>query len=74
MNVKDELPAELPPTYVEDVNDVYDRLGGMEGLYEWAASSPDRLDKFYQWFLSKRLPNEVTGEAGGPILIQLKNV
>jgi len=63
-----------PPSYSEDVAEVYDRLGGWEGLLEWAQSSPDRLDKFYQFFLAKRLPNEVTGTEGGPILIQLKQV
>jgi len=61
-------------TYAEDVAEVYDRLGGWEGLLEWAQSSPDRLDKFYQYFLAKRLPNEVTGEGGGPLVIQLKQV
>jgi len=61
-------------TYAEDVGEVYDRLGGWEGLLEWAQSSPDRLDKFYQYFLAKRLPNEVTGEGGGPLVIQLKQV
>ena len=61
-------------TFAEDVAEVYEKLGGAESLLLWASSTPERLDKFYQYFLAKRLPNEVTGADGAPILIQLKQV
>ena len=59
--------------YVAAFDDVFDRLGGADGLYEWAAQSPENLREFYK-LIAKRLPNEVTGEGGGPLLIQLKQV
>jgi hypothetical protein len=65
--------SETAVDYVQAMDEVFDRLGGWEALFEWAQSSPDRLDKFYQ-LIAKRLPNEVTGEAGGPLLIQLKQL
>ncbi len=59
--------------YVHVMDEVFDRLGGADGLYEWAAQSPENLAKFYT-LIAKRLPNEVVGEAGGPILIQLRQL
>ena len=62
-----------PIKYVEAMDAVFDRLGGVDGLYEWAAQSPENLKEFYK-LIAKRLPNEVVGDEGGPILIQLKQV
>jgi len=62
-----------PVDYIQMVDEVFDRLGGADGLYEWASQSPDNLKEFYK-LIAKRLPNEVVGEAGGPLLIQLKQV
>jgi hypothetical protein len=66
-------PEETAVDYVQVMDEVFDRLGGADGLYEWAQMSPDNLKVFYQ-LVAKRLPNEVVGEAGGPLLIQLKQV
>lgn len=54
--------------YVAAFDEVFDRLGGADGLYDWAAQSPENLREFYK-LIAKRLPNEVTGEAGGPVRI-----
>ena len=61
---------ESPVDYVAAMDEVFDRLGGADALFEWAQLNPD---KFYA-MVTKRLPNEVTGEAGGPLLIQLKQL
>ncbi len=63
----------LPVDYVQAMDAVFDRLGGIEGLYEWASLSPENLKLFYQ-LIAKRLPNEVVGDGGGPLLIQLKQL
>jgi hypothetical protein len=59
--------------YGQEVDQVYDRLGGADWLYEWAQMSPDNMKEFVK-LIAKRLPNEVVGESGGPILIQLKQL
>ena len=63
----------LPVSYAQVMDDVFDRLGGAEGLSEWACMSPENLKLFYQ-LIGKRLPNEVVGADGGPVLIQLKQL
>lgn len=68
-----DSPAPLQIAYSEVMDEVFDRLGGADGLYEWACLSPDNLKMFYQ-LIAKRLPNEVVGAEGGPVLIQLKQV
>ena len=62
-----------PIDYVQTMDDVFDKLGGVEGLYEWAAQSPENLKEFYK-LIAKRLPNEVVGSDGGPVLIQLQKL
>jgi hypothetical protein len=69
-----EAPPELPPVdYATVVDEVFERLGGVDGLYEWAAQSQENLKEFYR-LMAKRLPQEVTGEGGGPVLIQLRQL
>ena len=63
----------LMPDMVGIFHAVFDRLGGEEGFYEWAAQSPENLREFYRLY-AKMLPNEVTGEGGGPLLIQFKQI
>ena len=63
----------IPVQYVEVMDAVFDKLGGVDALWEWAASSPENLKEFYK-LIGRRLPNEVVGDEGGPILIQLKQV
>jgi hypothetical protein len=68
------MDAPLPPAdYQAIFDEVFDRLGGADGLLEWASSSADNLKLFYQ-LIGRRLPNEVTGQDGGPLLIQLKQL
>jgi hypothetical protein len=55
------------------MDEVFDRLGGVEALLEWAASSNENMREFYK-LIAKRIPQEVTGEGGGPVLIQLKQL
>ena len=67
-------PSEAPESPAAAVMaDVFDRLGGAEGLYEWAAQSPENLKEFYRLW-GKAIPQQVTGEAGGPVLIQLRQL
>ena len=56
------------------IDEVFEKLGGSEGLLLWASSSPERLDKFYQWYLGKRLPNQLSGPDGAPLVIRIKDI
>ena len=67
------MSEDAPLDYIQAFDEVFDRLGWADGLYEWAAQSPENLREFYK-LIAKRLPNEVTGEGGGPLLIQLKQI
>jgi hypothetical protein len=62
-----------PIDYVAAMDEVFDKLGGVDGLLEWAQESPENLETFYK-LIAKRLPNEVVGDGGGPVLIQLKQL
>ena len=62
-----------PIDYATVMDEVFDKLGAVQGLYEWAAQSPENLKEFYK-LIAKRLPNEVVGSDGGPVLIQLKQL
>lgn len=59
--------------YVQAMDEVFDRLGGNDGLYEWAMSSKENLETFYK-LIAKRLPNEVVGDGGGPLIVQFKQI
>ena len=65
--------ATEPLRYSDVMDEVFDRLGGVEALLEWAASSNENMREFYK-LIAKRIPQEVTGEGGGPVLIQLKQL
>jgi hypothetical protein len=64
-----DLPP-LPVDYVSAMDEVFDKMGGIDAFYEWAMLNQD---DFYK-LIAKRLPNEVMGEGGGPLVIQLKQV
>lgn len=62
-----------PIDYVAAMDEVFDKLGGVDGLLEWAQESPENLETFYK-LIAKRLPNEVTGPDGGELVIQFKQI
>ena len=66
---------ETPETLVDWVavnTEVFDRLGGVDGFIEFLVADRDALRA---WYL-KQVPERrtVTGEDGGPVLIQLRQL
>lgn len=45
-------------------------LGGAERLVEWAKEDPANEKAFWTTIYPKLLPLQVTGEGGGPVVIQ----
>lgn len=54
----------------DEMLEAFDRLGGVDGLVEWAQSDPDRQGTFYQ-MIARMLPRpvEVTGEGRLEVVI-----
>lgn len=50
------IPNKVTTAVKEDVLEVYRRLGGVDGLTEWAKSSQRNRTMFYSWMMSKLLP------------------
>lgn len=42
---------------LDDVLAVYDRMGGVDGLYKWVMETKRNTTAFYGWLMSKRLPS-----------------
>ena len=47
---------------------------GLHSIVEWAKRNNSTLTEFYTKIWGKRIPSEVTGAGGGPLLIKLKDV
>lgn len=60
--------ATEPLRYSDVMDEVFDRLGGMEGLLEWAQLSNDNMREFYK-LIAKRLPTVVAGDKDEPVRI-----
>ena len=54
---------------------VFERMGGENGLLEWVNASNHNKAAFYQW-ITKMLPADVnlSGQDGAPIRVQLEKV
>jgi hypothetical protein len=61
-------PAASSVDYIEAMDAVYDRLGGDDGLYEWAIASNENMREFYR-LIAKRLPTVVAGDEEEPVRI-----
>lgn len=48
-------------------------LGGTNRLIEWAKEDPKNESAFWTTIYPKLLPLQVTGENGGPVILQLTN-
>lgn len=35
----------------KEMERVYNRMGGFDGLYQWANLNPENTSKFYEWFV-----------------------
>ena len=57
----------LPSTAKENLQETFERIGGIESFSLWAAANPD---KFYPIW-AKILPTEVTGPEGGNLVVQI---
>lgn len=72
------VPNKVTTAVKEDVLEVYARLGGVDGLTEWAKSSQRNRTMFYGWMMSKLLPaaQDVTlsGPADGQAAIRVEVV
>lgn len=47
---------------------------GVNSILDWAKRNNSTLTEFYTKIWGKRIPSEVTGAGGGPLLIKLKDV
>lgn len=52
-------PNKVSGAILEDVLEVYKKLGGANGLRKWANESKRNKAMFYQWLITKRLPQVV---------------
>lgn len=70
------LPGGTPLDMNAELDMLWSALGGWQGMMEYIAMCPDPEDRArYMLEVAKlRARKEVTGEAGGPLLIQLKQV
>ena len=57
-------------TAKENVIAVFTRLGGTAAMAEWARENPNDFYRLY----GKLIPNQVTGEDGGPIQVALSKI
>lgn len=48
---------------------VFDKLGGVDAMVEWAARNDENRKAFYTSIYPKLLPLQVTGEGGGPLAV-----
>lgn len=62
------VPNKVTRNAKENILQVYERLGGAEGLYEWCLQDPKNQGEFYK-FYSRLLPidAQLSGPNGGPI-------
>jgi len=60
---KKGTPNKLSSTVKDNVITVFEKLGGVDHMAEWAKENPGHFYNIY----SKILPMQVTGEDGGPL-------
>lgn len=51
---------------------IFDRLGGIDGMVEFLQSNPAALRDFYLKQVPER--RQISGEDGGPVLIQVRQL
>lgn len=59
-------PNKLSGGVKSNVVAVFDKIGGRDAMAEWARENPTEFYKLY----GRLLPHEVTGEDGGPLIIE----
>lgn len=55
---KKGTPNKVSRSAKEAYVEVFERLGGADGLLEWAMRDPANLRDFYNWHSSKLIPTE----------------
>ncbi len=58
---KKGTPNKMSATVKENILAVFDGLGGVNGMLQWAGSSDENMGKFYA-FYSKLLPTDITSD------------
>jgi hypothetical protein len=59
----------LGSTAKENIAAVFVRMGGTAEMTKWAKANPTQFYSLY----AKLIPVEVSGEGGGPLILQLSN-
>ena len=64
-------PNKIPKNIKENFEAVFEKLGGVEGFFAWAAKSTQTKGSFYQMY-AKMLPSNVGIDHSGEIKVPLK--
>lgn len=67
-------PAKTTLAAKEAIALAADKLGGAEGLYNWAKKSDENETLFWTRIYPRLLPVQVTGEGGGPVELVISAV
>jgi len=57
----------------KDIEETFERLGGIDGLVEWAKKSPRNQSKLYDWYFSM-LPKNVDADVMGDLGLTIRRV
>lgn len=63
-------PNKLSGTVKENIVQVFDDIGGLSFMADWAKENPNQFFNIY----SKLLPLQVSGEGGGAVLLTISSI
>lgn len=62
------IPNKLSGLAKDNIAAVFERIGGVDAMVEWAMAN---RDEFYKSVYPKLLPLQVTGSNDGPVVVQI---
>jgi len=60
-------------TVRENIEETFQKLGGVEGLVKWANKSNSNREKVYSWYFSM-LPKNVDANVAGDLTLTIKRI
>lgn len=63
---KKGTPNKISRTVKDNFEEVFEKMGGVEGFYKWAKKSKRNQELFYSWY-SKMLPTNVSGSISATV-------
>jgi len=57
----------------QDIEEAIEKLGGVDGVVEWAKKSNNNREKLYQWYFSM-LPKSLDADVGGDIILKFERI